>query len=479
MQGRMKVTLVRPTTFINSVSHPLNLSYVYSSLATEPYVDLDYVDGERFGLKYFRKRNAVNVTAGHPMWRELAAAILHTRADMIGFSCYSLSMTGTKFVIDILRQEGFKGQIWAGGIHPTTDPNGTLTNIPGLNGVVISEAEITIKELCGALYRHEPLRNVAGIAYKENGAIVRTPGRPFIEDLDTLPIPTRTFGTGQNLFGEHLMLTSRGCPFACDFCDSKNVWTRRVRYRSGKHVAREIRSIANLGVRYVGLRDDIFGMHIDHVAGVAKAIRDAGLDAVSYTVGSRIDTMRGDMLSLLKSMNVDQITFGVETGSPSVQKRIIKEVDAAEVVPTVERTNKAGIRTITFFMLGHPGETEQEINETFQMIRDLSRHCNRRNAISINIVCPYPVTGYWTYAVAKRGQFVDFFKDSHRYYHQALPFVNITEMEDEVFHDYIMRIRKYANSVNLRYKMYSVLERPWLLGQRAKILGRKVVLKHA
>lgn len=111
-------------------------------------------------------------------------------------------------------------------------------------------------------------------------------------------------------------------------------------------------------------------------------------------------------------------------------------------------------------MLGHPGETEEDINDTLSLIKQLSKHCKRRNYISINIVCPYTGTGYWDYANEKYGKFIDFYNESYKYYHQARPCVNLTDMDDQVFYSYIDRIKRFSNFVNVRHRVFQSIGNP-------------------
>ncbi len=462
----MNVTLVRPTTFINMNSHPLNIGYIYSALSAYSYLQVSFIDGEKIGWKYRKDMDAVNINQDHPMWNEISNMILETQPDVIAFSCYTVSMTATKYIVKRLRNSNFTGQIWAGGIHPTACAAETLKNITGLNGIVIGEGDITIKEVCKAIYNHEGLQGIKGIVYRDNESVRFNESRPLIEDLDELQVPSRTFSNSYT-YKDHIIMSSRGCPFICDFCDSQSMWTRRVRYRSGEHVCKEIKSIADLGVKSIRFSDDTFALRKTHVESVCKSIKDNNLDRLRYTCGSRINTMDDEMISILKKINMDSVSFGVETGSPVVQKRIKKNLDISTIVPTVLKTNKAGFRTLTHFMIGHPGETKEEIEDSFSLIRDLSKHC-RRNIISVNIVCPYPGTGYWNYATEKYGEFIDFYKDSYKYYHQSKPFVNISNMEDRVLYSYIDRIMRYANNANFRYKFLTAIENPSLLFLKIK-----------
>jgi radical SAM superfamily enzyme YgiQ (UPF0313 family) len=447
-------------------THPLNIGYIYASLSDVKFVNIDFVDGEMIGLKYAKDSFHINRDSNHPMWQEITKEILRTDPDLVAFSCYSVSMTSTKYIIDLLRKNNYKGQIWAGGIHPTTCYSEVLENIDGLNGVVIGEGEVTFREVCQAIHLGEDFSDIKGIVYRQNGGIIVNENRPLISDMDELPIPSRTF-SGRYNYIEHIVLTSRGCPFNCDYCDSKNIWTRQVRYRSSAHIIKEIKSIADLGMKNIQIQDDTFTLNKKHAEGVCRSIKDNKLDNIRYSVLSRADTMDDDMLSLLKNMNVDHVAFGVESGSMAVQKRMKKNLDVSKVVPTVRKTNEAGIRTATFFMMGHPEETEEEIENSLSLIRDLARYC-KLNVISVNAVCPYPGTGYWEYAVKKLGKFIDFYKESYKYYHEEKPLVNITNMTDEVYLHHISRMRRFVNFVNTLTRIRLAIRNPDLLFLKIK-----------
>lgn len=462
----MKVTLVRPPIFIDMESHPLNLGYIYASLANEDFIHLDFIDGERFGLKYFKERQAIYKNKDHQMWIDISRNILQTNPDIVAFSCISVSMTGTKYIIDHLRNYNYKNNIWLGGVHPTTCCSKVFQNIEGINGIVIGEGEATFKEVCRAIHFQEDLSHIKGIAYKRDNQIFVNESRPLLENLDELPLPSRTF-MGRNRYKNHIVLTSRGCPFNCDFCDSKNMWTRRVRYHSSEHIAREVKTVAEVGIKDISIGDDTFTLNKEHVENICKSLKNYNLDRLRYNLGSRIDTMDDDMICILKNLNMDYITFGVESGSLIVQERMKKNLDISKVLPVIEKTNKAGIRTYTFFMVGHPGETQKDIEDTFSLIRDLTKYC-KKNIISINTTCPYPGTGYWEYAVKKHGNFIDFYKDSYKYYHQGTPFINITDMDDKLFHEYVAKINHFAKNANLRARFHIALGNPKLFFAKIK-----------
>jgi radical SAM superfamily enzyme YgiQ (UPF0313 family) len=177
--------------------------------------------------------------------------------------------------------------------------------------------------------------------------------------------------------------------------------------------------------------------------------------------------MNDDMLKMLKRMNVEMSTFGVETGSAAVQDRIEKGVKIEDVIPTIEKTNKAGIRSITFFMLGHPDETEKEMDESVRLIKELAASCPM-NLISINTVCPYPGTHYWYKAVEKHGEFIDFFTEGYRFYHQASPFTNISNIDQDTYQHRTEQIKRMVNRLNMKNRARMAVRNPSLVYRKIK-----------
>jgi anaerobic magnesium-protoporphyrin IX monomethyl ester cyclase len=466
----MKIVLCRPPVFFGGGSHPLNIAYIFAALSDAGF-DTYFVDGDRFALtapRYAIKEANID---HNPIWSDLASLILRQQPDLIGFSSYTVSLYAVYLLSEALRAQGYTGQIWAGGVHPTTEPVQLLQHMPGVDGVVVGEGEETIVELARALADGEKLDGVTGIVYRNGSGIERSLSRPLMSDLGKLPIPTRRFNRGL-IYDGHSIMTSRGCPFNCHFCDSKNIWTRKARYRPADHVVNEVEDLVSHGITSVRFCDDIFAMYKKHVAEIADEMEQRGFTNLDVSVGSRIDTMSDFMIEQLTRINTRTVSFGIETGSQRLQNQIEKNIDLSIVIPILQKVDRLGIRSHTFFMIGHPGETAEDIDESMRLIREIAKAC-KYNTTEVNTVCPYPSTPYWTAMLDKSpdgSPFIDVYRDSYKYNHQGLPLVNLTALDYDDFVERSRRMRALVRNNNMRSIFRYVYTNP---GHAVRVLRRK------
>ena len=452
----MNICLVRPPVGINSVIHPLNIGYI-SAAIREKWDNVAFVDGELFALRYEKRfgKSSWKKPEVHTFWNAMADEVLKNSPDVIAFSCYTVSMTSSYRICMTLLNRGFNGCFILGGIHPTIQPEETLRNFHEIKPIiVIGEGERTIVHLLERLKSRKPLSEIPGIAYYHDGKIQINSPQTLIENLDDLPLPDRYWGKQKYI--DHIVLTSRGCPFHCAFCNSKHIWTKKVRYRSPEHVLKELLAIKNLGLHFVRIGDDTFTLNRKHVLNISSAIQRAGLQKhLSFSVGSRIDIIDEEKLFYLKSMGVVNISFGVESGSSRQQKLLKKNLDLSKVVEKVKLVNDQGISSHTFFILGLPEETKQDLDETFSLIIHLMKKAPS-NEIAINLARPYPGTEWWEYATKKLGNFFDLYKDGFRYHHHNLDLtakINLTTMTSDELLSIISKIEKKISKFNQVAKM--------------------------
>jgi magnesium-protoporphyrin IX monomethyl ester (oxidative) cyclase len=450
---KMRICLVRPPTFART-SYPYNIECIAMALKeaghTVSFVDAEYIasqamkpqistrifDRIRSNFYLGRKMVLQNAIAGGyfsdpggtSLWDDIIAEILKTQPDVIGFSCYSASMSSTAVIVESLRRKyQVKLPVILGGIHPTSAPKETLRMIPGADYAVVGEGEKTIVELVNSLNgNRRAVNNVKGTCFREGGQVKLAEPRELVEDLSEFPVATFEY-VNPHYPGPYVILTSRGCPFNCKYCSSKNIWGKRVRFRQPVIVVREIVNLINkTGIKLVRLADDTFTLKKNHMEAVSREVKKAGLHDFNFSVGSRIDTIDKEKTDILKQLGVINITFGVETGSRRMMELIDKNVNPDVVVPTIKMVNDAGIRTHTCFMLNFPGETLADMQDTYRLAKKLVKHC-RKNTISLNIGFPYPATPWWDYCQEMSlNSDIDFYRDSYKYNHQQLPAVNMT-----------------------------------------------------
>jgi radical SAM superfamily enzyme YgiQ (UPF0313 family) len=213
------------------------------------------------------------------------------------------------------------------------------------------------------------------------------------ESLDELPFPARHLLRNE-LYrspesGRMLttIQTGRGCPARCTFCSVHAVAGRKVRQRSPENVVGEIREcVDRFGIREFLFHADTFTMNRNWVINLCRRIVEESL-SIRWGCNSRVDTIDPERLQWMKRAGCWVIGYGVESGSDETLKRIRKGATRAQAVDAVRMTKEADIRAHTFFVIGFPWETEDDIRETIAFARELDP-----DFFDFNIVYPLPGT---------------------------------------------------------------------------------------
>jgi len=244
------------------------------------------------------------------------------------------------------------------------------------------------------------------------------------------------------------VITGRGCPFHCKFCASHVIWERRVRYRSIQNVLEEVSMLKSLfGVRIIDIVDDTFALSKKRVLEFSQGVKERGLDSIEYAVCSRVDTIDSEMLRALKACGAKTVEFGVESGSPRILQEIGKDITPEQVMKAVALTNAEGMESQTFYMIGHPGETKQDIQLSKQLVRK-----SKAKYVMLSMVTIYPQTGYAKIAASKNKRLLSI-NDYYKGFHQLSSTVNLTELTDKEleleYRSFISLIRR----LNLKYAL--------------------------
>ncbi|MEI8138716.1 MAG: radical SAM protein [bacterium] len=267
-----------------------------------------------------------------------------------------------------------------GGPHVTALPEAMVRS--GADFAVVGEGEQTMLELVewlGGSRNRKALRAIHGIGYLEDDAYVFTGARQKIEPLDQIPLPDRTLlpmhlyrssiarATAQP---SHSLLTSRGCPGICSFC-SKLTFGTHVRYFSAERILEEFFLLRDrYGARDVAVLDDNFISNPDVALAVCDGLRTRGFGC-TWSVEARIDGVDWQVLSALKASGCTYICYGIESGSQRILDYINKRVAKEKIREVVAMTKKVGIPIRGYFMMGFPGETLAEMEETLQFAMEL------------------------------------------------------------------------------------------------------------
>jgi len=188
------------------------------------------------------------------------------------------------------------------------------------------------------------------------------------------------------------IVSMRGCPFACAFCASTVIFSRRVRYRSPKKVAEEVELLVNTyGERHVWFSDDTFTVNTRRTRDLLAALDAKGL-RVSWSCMTTINRVEPQLLNLMRKAGCRYISYGIETGNRDFLRAYIgKDMSIDAIQLTSRMTQEAGLAHYGFFILGFPGETWETLQDTFALIRGCAL-----SGGAMNLLIPLPGTRLWT-----------------------------------------------------------------------------------
>lgn len=285
------------------------------------------------------------------------------------------------------------------GSHVTPMAMETLKNFPTLDVVIRLEPEFTLRELVQTIDRGETLHGVLGTVFRDKGEIVVNPDRPFIPELDDLPmplyhkLPLQKYRIPMVKGAYCFVVTSRGCTAGCRFCIKHVMWQNTVRSHSPERILEEMKELKRLGIDNIHFYADLFTVDREVVIGLCKLIIADGLK-VKWTCNSRVDYIDEEMLPLMKQAGCWMISWGLESGSEEVLKRMRKGIKPEKTRAALELSHKLGMKNWGYFIIGMPGETVETINETIKLSKELPL-----TLALFHIATPYPGTPFYYEAV--------------------------------------------------------------------------------
>ena len=273
--------------------------------------------------------------------------------------------------------------ILLGGIHASSLPEYTIANYADkFDAVCIGEGELTMLEVCSFLEgRKESLSGIQGLCFKKGAEIIRTPPRPFIEELDDLPYPARDL-VDLGLYRPHAfnfrkgrtatIITSRGCPFRCIFCASKLNLGGRFRARSPDSVLEEIHHLVKeYGIKHILIQDDTFTFDVDRAKEICRRIIKSGLK-VEWFAFSQISKVDEELFYLMRKAGCYCVGFGIESADEEVLRRMRKANTIQQCEFAVRAAKKNGLKTQCYFIFGSDGDTQEAAEKTIAFARRLS-----------------------------------------------------------------------------------------------------------
>jgi len=303
--------------------------------------------------------------------------ILSARPDMVGFSTTTSSFPDGYEIAAFLKEKAPDIKILFGGAHISAMGDLLMNDYPLIDMMCIGEGELTVSELADGT----PLDLINGLVYRENGKIKKNPARSYIKNLDDLPFPD--YGKLKGFPGQyHLplfsyiqkpgatMITSRGCPYQCSFCD-RSVFQNRFRSNSAEYVYQHILYLnKNYSVRHINIYDDLFTTQRKRISELCEMLINKRLK-MNFNCIVRAGHIDDELLGLLKRAGFLQLNIGIESGDPELLESNKPGVRIEEIRRDIKKIQAHGLRAKGLFIMGLPGETEASIKKTSDFILSL------------------------------------------------------------------------------------------------------------
>ncbi len=372
---------------------PLGLMYVASYLKAHSKHEVELLDTQVLGMDI----------------PQIEEYVRRAKPDVVGIQAMTFTLIDARQTADAVKRADSRIHVCMGGPHVGIYPHETL-QIPSVDSVVVKEGEMAFLRLVNALAEHgrENLSCLAGIesvGYKlsstaangtaarpPDGTIHMNPAGGFIQELDDLPMPDRTMVPSEHYDSVlavktpiTTMMTSRGCPFMCTYCD-RPAMGRRFRYRSARSVVDEMQWCQEHGVGEIFVYDDTFTVNRKRVLEITGEIRNRGL-TIGWDVRTRVDMVDEELLREMRDTGCQRIHFGIESGTMKILKVFKKEIDLERAVQVFRYARRIGIQTLGYFMIGAPTETAEDIRETMRYARRLDP-----DYVHIAVTTPFPAT---------------------------------------------------------------------------------------
>ena len=374
----MKIVYLRPFLSGEMYEPPLGIGFIASHVRKYlPDVEQEVLDLDILKLTQVQAKE------------ELKAR----KPDIVCISAFSYNRFDGFDLARIAKEIG--AYVIFGGQHTTFLDKDTLDNIPWIDIIIRGEAEMTIVEVLQRWQAGKDLAGVNGVSYRnKQGKVIKNPDREFM-DIKNIPMPAYDlFPTAQYRY--YGIMGTRGCPYNCNFCGSPQFWKRKLRARDPIKVVDEIEYLVKTyGKKVVHMKDDVFTADKEWARAVMEEIRKRDLN-IEWECLTRVNLVDSDILKLMKETGCKLIEYGIETGNEHLMKTINKGTVKSIVVKAIDMTKDAGIGVGTFFMIGHPGETEQTLEETFDFAFQL-----RGDTVTFTLTDAIPGTALYDMAIAK------------------------------------------------------------------------------
>jgi len=380
----MKITLINcpsPALDEPAMNPPLGLCYIAAYLKADGYDNVGLVDYNLHEYDYYGSSEYLEE--------------IPLNSNFYGISCMTPQYRWLREITAHIKKGNPSALVISGGPHSTSCPEDCLIDC-GVDLAIRGEGEIPFSMLVRG---HVPA-TIPGVAYLHRGEVVSLPW-VINTNLDGLPFPDRSMtdltaykrvllhqserGGPASPRAVHL-ITLRGCPYNCAFCDKSG--GRLVRYRSKENILEEVDFIREeYGVNAFVIYDDTFTLDRKRVYQICDAFKDRGS---TWRTWARVNTVDREMLQRMKDSGCVKLLFGYESGDDQILKRISKQITREQIIESAKACKEVGIGCYASLIYGLPGETRESIDNTVSLIAE-----TQPDELHFHALAPIPGSAIW------------------------------------------------------------------------------------
>lgn len=378
MSEKLRVALIIPPTLemgkMWCPNLPIGLAYLAAVIEKAGY-ELALIDCQALQIN-------------HQMLGEKLAAF---KPDVVGITSVTPFITSTLMVARVAKENCPDAPVILGGPHATFMDTQILTQHPDVDIIVRGEGEETLLELLAKLPSGGDLKDIAGITYRNNGQVTRTPNRPYIQNLDELPYPAYHYFalSKYNFFGRRILpiLTSRGCPYQCAYCVSSRMVGTAYRARDPIKVADELEWLKNeQKAGTFSFYDDAFTYDQQRAIKICEEIKRRRI-GIPWDCQTRVDKINREVLVKMKEADCQLVSFGAESGCQKILDAVHKRTTVEQNEAAIKLAKDVGLSVAMSVVIGYPSETAESLQQTFKFIKRA-----KPDYVYLCLATPYPGT---------------------------------------------------------------------------------------
>jgi anaerobic magnesium-protoporphyrin IX monomethyl ester cyclase len=316
------------------------------------------------------------------------------KPDIVGYSIYYTSVHSLSESLLDLRTY-FGGPVVVGGPQMNIERAQLLRQCNDIDYAVVGEAEITLLELIEALSGKRDFSSVNGLIYRKGEEIIVNPERPPNRELDQIPFPD--YGAfGVNSMYTYYLVSSRGCPYRCTFCNrNSDSW----RSRTPANLVEELEhAILRYQCREFCIVDDSFNVRPERIIEFCDLLLQRNIKLPWTCSGARADKLDERMLTSMRTAGCYRLAVGIESLQPEVYARLNKGESLETIISSVKRAKEKGFEVEGYFMIGIPGDSPAGVMDTYKR----AQHLNL-DSVSFSILLPFPGTRIYEDLVCDEG----------------------------------------------------------------------------